>query len=83
MTYVFRKCPASKKQTTAPCYLGHCGQMHLWGKQQWYTSRVLLAKTCTARALAEDSMGEKYYWDFLFCLFKILAELQFQVFLMK
>lgn len=83
MTYAFRKCPASKKQMSALCYLGHCGQTHLWGKQQWYTSRILLAKSCTARALTEDSMGEKYYWGFLFCLFKILAQLQFQVFLMK
>lgn len=48
--------------------------VHFWGS---------VAKSCTARALTEDSVGEKYYWGFLFCLFKILAELQFQVFLMK
>lgn len=41
------------------------------------------AKCCTARALTEDSVDEKYCFFVLFCLFKILAGLQFQVFLMK
>lgn len=75
--------PSVKKADDCPVLFGSLWAKHLWSKQQWYTSRVLLAKSCTARALAEDSMGEKYYWGFLFCLFKILAEFQFQVFLMK